>query len=157
DGLATFFNRVWLDFTGRPVEQSLGYGWTADLHPHRLDSYLTSYLAAFDERRLCREGYRLRRADGEYRWILSSSIPRFAPGGDFAGYITSCVDITDLKRSQDEALARQKLESLGVMTAGIAHDFNNLLGSILAEAEIAETEVAHGSFPSEEIQRIKAV
>ena len=66
-------------------------------------------------------------------------------------------DITEVKRTQEEALARQKLESLGVLAGGIAHDFNNLLGGILAEAELAETDLAAGLAPSEEIQRIKLV
>ena len=66
-------------------------------------------------------------------------------------------EITEVKRAQEEALARQKLESLGVLTSGIAHDFNNLLGSILADAELAEAELAAGSSASEELQRIKTV
>ena len=75
----------------------------------------------------------------------------------FAGFIVSCSDITDLKRVQEASLARQKLESLGVLAGGIAHDFNNLLGSIHANAEIAEAEGADGSFPAEEIQAIKTI
>ena len=99
----------------------------------------------------------MRRADGEYRWLLCSGVPRFTPSGAFAGYIGSDIDITDLKRAQVEAVERQKLESLGVLTSGIAHDFNNLLGSVLADAELAELEVSAGSSPVEQIQRIKAV
>ena len=74
--------------------------------------------------------------------MLDSGVPRFAPDGAFDGYIGSCIDITDLKRTQEEALARQKLESLGVLAGGIAHDFNNLLGGILAEAELVESDLA---------------
>jgi nitrogen-specific signal transduction histidine kinase/CheY-like chemotaxis protein len=69
----------------------------------------------------------------------------------------TCQDITDSRRAQEEVLARQKLEGLGVLAAGIAHDFNNLLGGILAESELAETDLAAGLAPSEEIQRIKLV
>ena len=157
EGLATFFNRAWLECTGRALEQELGYGWTANVDPDQLDDYLTNYSAAFHDRRQSRTEYRLRRADGEYRWILSSGVPRFMPGGAFAGYIVSGIDITDLKRTQEEALSRQKLESLGTMTAGIAHDFNNLLGSILALAEIAESELEEGASATEEIRRIELV
>ena len=87
----------------------------------------------------------------------ASGVPHFAPGGAFAGYIGSDIDITDLKRAQVEDAERQKLESLGALTSGIAHDFNNLLGSVLADAELAELEAASGSSPAEHIQRIKAV
>jgi hypothetical protein len=100
--------------------------------------------------------YRMRRADGEYRWLLDNGVPRFEPGGGFAGYIGSCVDITDVKRTQEENLAKQKLESVGTLASGIAHDFNNLLGGILAHSELALTDLPNGSRPEEELQRIRA-
>ena len=64
----------------------------------------------------------------------------FAPDGVFAGYIGSCIDITDVKRTQEASLASQKLESVGRLASGIAHDFNNLLGGILASAELGLAE-----------------
>ena len=93
--------------------------------------------------------YRLRRADGQYQWLLDEGVPRFAPDGAFEGYIGSAIDITDLKRAQEEALARQKLESLGVLAGGVAHDFNSLLGSIVANAELVLSELPDGSPASE--------
>ena len=86
----------------------------------------------------------LRRADGEYRWVLSSGVPRYGPDGEFAGYVGNFNDITELKRHRDEDIARQKLESVGALARGIAHDFNNILGGILAQAELAEAELARG-------------
>jgi two-component system cell cycle sensor histidine kinase/response regulator CckA len=157
DKVLTFFNKTWLAFVGRTMEQELGNGWIESVHPDDLDRCFASYSAAFDARQNFDIEYRLRRADGEYRWVLCSGVPRFEPGGDFAGYIGSDIDLTDLRRTREEAFERQKLESLGVLTSGIAHDFNNLLGSILAEAELAGTELAAGASPSEEIQRIEAV
>ncbi len=157
DKLGTFFNKGWLSFTGRLMEQELGTGWTQSLHPDDVERAYASYSASFDERRQCHVEYRLRRADGEYRWILCSGGPRFGPDGVFAGYVGTCIDITEFKRTQEEALARQKFESLGVLTGGIAHDFNNLLGSILAEAELAQTNMAAGLVPVEEVRKIRAV
>ena len=157
DGHATFFNKGWLEFTGRPIEQELGYGWMSGVAPDQRDSCLSGYTSSFDGRRHWRAEWQLRRADGEYRWMLCTGAPRISPDGVFAGYIVSCSDITDLKRVQEASLARQKLESLGVLAGGIAHDFNNLLGSIHANAEIAEAEWVDGSFPAEEIQAIKKI
>ena len=157
DRLATFFNKGWLAFTGRGIEQELGYGWASALAPDHRDECLAGYSSSFESRRSWRAEWHLRRADGEYRWMLCTGAPRFAPDGVFAGYIVSCSDITDLKNVQEASLARQKLESLGVLAGGIAHDFNNLLGSIHANAEIAEVEGVAGSFAAEEIHAIKTI
>jgi len=151
DGKATFFNRVWLDFAGRTMEQELGNGWAEGVHPDDLDKCLSSYASSFEGRRNCHIEYRLRRADGEYRSVVCNGVPRFQPDGVLAGYIATCIDITDAKRAQEEALARQKLESVGQLARGIAHDFNNLLGGILATTELALADRAEGSFPEEEL------
>jgi PAS domain S-box-containing protein len=154
DKLCTFFNRGWLEFTGRSLEEEQGNGWAEGVHPDDLERCCATYYSSFDERRSFQMEYRLRRADGEYRWVIDRGVPRFAPGGAFQGYIGSCIDISDLKRAQQEALDRQKLESVGALTAGIAHDFNNLLGSIIAEADLALSGLNTGQPPGEEIQRI---
>ena len=155
--LCTFFNKTWLDFTGRTLEQELGNGWAEGIHPDDLDHCYARYCVSFDARQRVNIEYRLRRADGEYRWMLCCGVPRFEPGGAFAGYIGSDIDITDLKRAQEENFERQKLESLGVLTGGIAHDFNNFLGSILSAAELAVINLAGGSSADEEINLIKSV
>lgn len=94
---------------------------------------------------------------GGPRYFNSNLIPlRNGPAG-IRRIVGACIDTTDFKRTQDEALARQKLESLGVLARGIAHDFNNLLGSILSQAELAEMELAGGSAPDREIRLIKSV
>lgn len=136
DKLCTFFNKRWLEFTGRAMDQELGNGWTDGVHPDDLAECMATYSASFDARASFRMEYRLRRRDGEYRWVQDNGIPLFAPDGSFTGYIGSCIDITDSKIALREALSRQKLESLGVVAAGIAHDFGNLLNGIIAHAEL---------------------
>ena len=153
----TFLNKTWLDFTGRTLREELGSGWADRVHPDDLPSLYADFSAAFDARKNFSLEHRMRRADGEYRWVLCRGVPRFAPGGVFSGYIGSDIDITDMKRAQDAVFARQKWESLGALTGGIAHDFNNLLGGILAEAELAESSMAAGSLPGEEIEVIKGI
>ncbi|HET8580126.1 MAG TPA: PAS domain S-box protein, partial [Nitrospiraceae bacterium] len=98
DKRCTYFNKGWLDFTGRPIEQELGDGWAENVHPDDLEKCLETYVQAFDARKDLSMEYRLRRADGEYRWIWDIGVPRFDGSGEFAGYIGSCVDLTDRKR-----------------------------------------------------------
>jgi PAS domain S-box-containing protein len=157
DKLCTFFNKVWLSFTGRTMEQELANGWAEGVHRDDLDRCLAIYGSSFDARVPFEIEYRLRRADGEYRWVLDKGVPRFEEDGTFAGYVGSCVDITDFKRSQEEALARQKWESLGVMASGIAHDFTNLLSGILAESTMLLPDLPTGSPIREGVESIRTI
>ena len=77
--------------------------------------------------------------------------------GSPARVFGSVQDVTDLRRAQEQTMARQKLESLGTLANGIAHDFNNLLGGVLAQAELALSEVAAGLNPEEELRAIRDV
>jgi PAS domain S-box-containing protein len=109
DKVLTFFNKTWLDFVGRTLEQELDNGWVENVHPDDLDRCFASYCASFDAREQFHIEYRLRRADGEYRWVLCSGVPRFTSGGVFAGYIGSDIDITDVKRAEQELVLNQAL------------------------------------------------
>jgi PAS domain S-box-containing protein len=102
DKLCTFFNRGWLDFTGRSLEQELGNGWAEGVHSDDLEHCLEVYRNSFDARQLFTMECRLRRNDGEYRWVLDSGTPRFASDGAFLGYIGSCIDITERKRGEEK-------------------------------------------------------
>ena len=112
----TYFNRFWCEFTGRTIEQDLGYGWTENLHPDDLQRYLELYTSSFDARTEFKIEYRLRRFDGEYRWVLSHGVPFFSPDGTFAGYIGCSMDITErveLEERKDAfiALASHELKT----------------------------------------------
>jgi PAS domain S-box-containing protein len=102
DKLCTYFNKGWLAYTGRTLEQEIGDGWTAGVHPEDLARCMSTYSQSFDDRKEFKLEYRLRRHDGEYRWIMDCGVPRFLSDGSFCGYIGSCIDIADLKRSQQE-------------------------------------------------------
>src|SRR5213595_660448 len=102
DKLCTFFNKGWLDFTGRRLEQELGNGWTEGVHREDFDRCHDIYGNSFDAHQPVTMEYRLRRSDGEYRWVLDSGTPRFAPNGAFLGYIGSCIDITERKRGEEK-------------------------------------------------------
>ena len=156
DQLYSFFNKAWLAFTGRTMEQELGQGWRQGVHPDELERCYSTYASAFEARRNFQMEYRLRQANGEYRWVLDSGVPRFQNSGEFAGYVGSCIDINDVKRIQEEAFAGQKLESMGLLASGIAHDFNNVLSGILALTEIVADNLNEGSSPDEGLLKIRS-
>ena len=104
----TYFNRTWLEFTGRPLARELGEGWTEGVHPEDLTGCLEAFWGSFSARRAFHSEFRLRRRDGKYRWLLNNGVPRHFPDGGFAGYIGSCVDITERKESLQALQATAK-------------------------------------------------
>ena len=100
DTLCYYFNNSWLEFTGRTLEQEQGNGWTEGVHPDDFAYCLDVYLKSFEQRISFRMEYRLKRHDGEYRWLLDTGIPRFDAEGNFLGYIGSCVDIHESKEAE---------------------------------------------------------
>ncbi len=127
----TFFNRSWLKFTGRALEQELGDGWKEGVHPEDRQRYWDTYTTVFSARQNFRMEYRLRRADGEYRWLLDTAVPRFTPDGSFAGYIGSCIDITDFKESQ------QALQYSQSLLAGV---LNSSLDGVMAFEAVRDSQ-----------------
>ena len=101
DKLCYFFNKTWLDFTGRSQEQEIGNGWAEGVHPDDLDTCLKIYIESFDAQQPFKMDYRLRRHDGTFRWIQDSGVPRYDGQGSFLGYIGSCIDISDRKEAED--------------------------------------------------------
>ncbi|MFH7028084.1 MAG: PAS domain S-box protein [Heteroscytonema crispum UTEX LB 1556] len=120
DGLCNFLNQSWLEFTGRSLEEEKGLGWLEAVHAEDKNFCLKTYNSALNAQTKFQMEYRLRRSDGEYRWILDTGVPRFTPHGNFAGYIGCCLDITErklaevaLKDSQQSAQAQlEEMESL---------------------------------------------
>lgn len=105
DGGAVFVNRTWLDFTGRPLQDQIGFGWSQSVHPEDRGATWRALSAAWEARRSFEIEHRLRRHDGEYRWMINAGRPRITPEGELTGYVGSAVDITERRRTQ-ERLAR---------------------------------------------------
>ena len=137
----TWFNKCWLDFSGRPLEELVGDGWVEDVHPDDRARCMSIYATHFDARQPFAMEYRLRRHDGEYRWVEDDGTPWFDSNGKFVGYVGSCVDFTDRKRAEDTLrqlaadladAARRKDEFL----ATLAHELRNPLAPIQNAVQI---------------------
>jgi len=109
DKKCDYFNQTWLAFTGRHLEQELGDGWVEGVHPDDLAQCVETYVTAFDRRERFSMDYRIRRHDGEYRWIQDDGSPRYDSQGNFLGYIGHCLDITDRKQADDTLRETQTL------------------------------------------------
>jgi len=110
DANCDYFNRSWLEFTGHSLEEELGDAWRAGVHPDDWENCYTTYINAFNTRQSFEMEYRLRRFDGEYRWIYDAGRPFYDIEGSFLGYIGSCYDITE-KRNELELMSKYQLLS----------------------------------------------
>jgi PAS domain S-box-containing protein len=159
DKLCTYFNKRWLDFTGRPLKRELGTGWSQGVFADDLQRCLDTYVAAFDARRDFAMEYRLRRFDGEYRWIFDTGVPRFDADGTFEGYIGSCIDMTERRQAEEdsrvlrEQLARVgRVTMLGELVASIAHEVNQPLCAIVSNAQAIERLLTGGALDMEQVR-----
>jgi C4-dicarboxylate-specific signal transduction histidine kinase len=126
------------------MEQEMGMGWIEGVHPDDVQGCFDGFLPAFHARKPFRMEYRLRRADGEYRWVDESGIPRYTTGGEFAGYIGCNIDITDRKRAEEEREKLRQLQAdlahinrvttMGELTASLAHEIKQPISAAVTDA-----------------------
>lgn len=156
DKLCNFFNKSWLDFTGRTLDEELGDGWADGVHPEDFERCFQTYAGSFDARRTFSMDYRLRRADGEYRWVFDHGVPRFDPDGAFLGYIGSCLDITARRLAEEAAhdlsgrLISAQEEAHRQLARELHDDFSQRLALLSVELEM------FGQHPPEDAPRITA-
>jgi PAS domain S-box-containing protein len=149
DMLCDFLNKPWLEFTGRTIEQAVKNGWSEGIHPEDVEHCVDSYVSNFKAHQPFTIEYRLRRADGEYRWVLDKGIPRYSPKGEFAGYIGSCIDITERKLAEQEReeLAGRLIDAQEQERSRLARelhdDFNQRLAVLAIDLERCAEMMSH--------------
>lgn len=152
DKLCNYFNQPWLEFTGRAIEAELGNGWVDRVHPEDLNRCMLTHTESFDQREPFRMEYRLKRKDGNYRWVLDIGVPRYGPNGSFAGYIGSCIEVTERKLAEEALcsvsgrliqaqeqertrIARELHDDINQRIAMLAIDLSNLSSGLPADVE----------------------
>jgi PAS domain S-box-containing protein len=142
DKLVSWYNQPWLAFTGRTMEQEVGHGATEVVHPDDFERTFNEYIRAFDARGPYLVEYRLRRHDGEFRWMICNGVPRYGTDGEFEGYIGSCLDVTDYKNSQ--AALREADRRKDEFLATLAHELRNPLAPISNGLQLIRMAGAQG-------------
>lgn len=138
----TYVNQRWLDLTGRNLEQEIDQGWLENIHPDDKGERWQVYSNAFDARQPFSMEYRLRRYDGEYRWLTDDGGPRFTSSGDFLGYVGSCSDVTERKRTEEASRRLNELLEQRVATrTGQLEEANQKLEKKVTELQALEAEL----------------
>jgi len=131
-----FLSRQWLEFTGTTPEEALGDGWSRSVHPEDLARWLDTFVRCFDAREAFEIDYRLRRRDGEYRWVLDRGLPRYSMDRVFVGFVGACIDIHE-RRCAEHELARslERERKLRIATEAASRVKDDFLASVLADLQ----------------------
>jgi len=136
DKMCDYFNRTWLEWTGKTTEQEMGIGWASGVHPDDFDECLNIYTTAFDARQAFCMEYRLTNKYGEYRWIRDYGRPFHDLDGTFLGYIGSCYDITENKNNEHHMATMHKTKDK--LFDLVTHDLRHPVATCVALSEFLQ-------------------
>ena len=147
DRLCDYLNQQWLDFTGRTLEEEVGSGRGEGIHPDDRERCLETYNSAFDRREPFTMEYRLRRADGQFRWVIDTGTARLSSDGSFLGYIGSCFDISERKAAEEalKSLSGQLIQAREDECARIARELHDDLNQRMALISIELEQLGQSS------------
>jgi diguanylate cyclase (GGDEF)-like protein/PAS domain S-box-containing protein len=149
--LCDYFNKTWLDFTGRTLEQEYGNGWAGGVHPEDLERCVKTFLENFEKRKPFEMEYRLLRYDGEWRWINDRGVPYYDAQGAFSGYIGSCLDVTD----KVEGNIYKELSQKDNLTGALSRQY--LMSQLQNSFEMAKANHSHLSVALMDIDKFKHI
>ena len=155
DGACDYLNQRWTDFTGRPITDMLGWGWTESLHPDDRESFRAEYTAAVATRGPMGLQFRMLHQDGEYRWLLTVGEPVQGPRGEFLGYTGCTTDVTDRRDLEHRLTQLGRAGEIAQLAGGIAHDFNNLLTGIMGHVGLLLDESSLPAEAREDLAQIR--
>jgi PAS domain S-box-containing protein len=155
DGTCEYMNARWLEFTGRTLAEELEVGWVELLHPEDRNGYLEQFQQAVVRREPFRLEYRVRRHDGQYRWLLDIAVPRFAQDGEYLGLIGCSTDVTDRRQLEQRLVRAERAQAIGQLAGGIAHDYNNLLTGIIGHVALLHEEPGLSPLGREDLIQIE--
>ena len=158
DKLYTYFNQCWLEYTGRSLMAEIGTGWTEGVHPEDLEMCWRTYTTSFGRRESFQMQYRLRRHDSEFRWIFDQGVPRFNADDSFAGYIGSCVDVTEHRLAEEalSTLSQRLIEAQEEERTRIARELHDDINQRLAILAIKLEGLQH-NLPSSKAEIMQAI
>jgi PAS domain S-box-containing protein len=155
DGSCDYVNTRWLEFTGRQAAAELGDGWADRLHPEDRAAALSQIQAAIAQRTPFQAEFRMRRHDGQYRWLLDVGAPRFGRDGAFLGVVGVATDVTDRRQLEQRLGRAERAQAIGQLAGGIAHDFNNLLTGIIGHVALLQEEPGLSALAREDLAQIQ--
>ncbi len=140
DGACSFITRGWHEYTGQPAKEALGFGWLEPVHAENRERARRTLMEAAARQEAFVLDFRLRRTDGESRWVLAAGRPRFDASGKFLGFVGSVIDAHERKLAEN-ALRESEAILAGQKEAFQAAMDNRALGACLSA--LVRTAVAH--------------